>query len=575
MMMNIMNSGMGTKLAAYAMNPDLSINQNKLDRALSGNLSGYEIASGADSAGFAMGDNRVRIGMAKRALINNLAENPDQMAAATRSLFQAWGSQRPGTSFKNRAAAFAQQFAQNPMQEELLYGFLRGNPGLAQTRGARAASAVGANLATFNDPHEGTISRMADRVYDATAGNLIKAGEGIYGLTSDVMDTFSRTGRSITKRFGRGLERLGMRAGLISEYGAGVGDIGVAQTGLNRFFGAGGPLSKREMLAMSQGVDISSLTGPRLSAQERKNMGEGLGKTFSEMGAKNFRAALERVAIAKGNETVGALREDSAVLRLMGIGKEDATDMTVAGFEESLDKRLQGLGEFRQRMTSADDAYEKYLKSKEGAERDKVMKTLGKVVNLTSTMGGSAEAMRKADTLISHSGLDVKGKEILKNKFESVQSQMVPKFNGVSGAVKESTLIEGFNAAAKKVVTPRPSPTTNKAIMDNPWSRRGAVVQPYTAPDALVGLGKRLNLDNFGAIEMVRAARQGDPSAVNQIASLGEDTYDSFMMLTDDAFRSKYGGMLDAADALIGGRAVNKVRRRIQRKLDRYSNFVG
>lgn len=117
--MNMMQSGIGTKLAAYAMKGDGSVDEDRLQRVLSGKASGYEIVTGANRVGYAMGENRVRFGMFKEDLLNQMSDKErTQMVTAG---FNAWSKQRPYSSLENKAYVFAGLYTNDPRSQRLMY----------------------------------------------------------------------------------------------------------------------------------------------------------------------------------------------------------------------------------------------------------------------------------------------------------------------------------------------------------------------------------------------------------------------------------------------------------------------
>lgn len=117
--MNMMQSGIGTKLAAYAMKGDGSVDPDRMSRMLSGRAGAYEIVTGANNAGYSMGENRVRFQMFKEDMLNQMSDK-ERMQMVTAG-FNAWSKQRPYSSLKNRAYVFAGQFTNDPRQQRLVY----------------------------------------------------------------------------------------------------------------------------------------------------------------------------------------------------------------------------------------------------------------------------------------------------------------------------------------------------------------------------------------------------------------------------------------------------------------------
>jgi len=564
MMMNIMNSGMGTKLAAYAMNPDLSVNQNKLDRALSGNVSAYGLVSGANDVGFAMGDNRVRFGMAKRQMMNQMAEDPSKMSAGIRTLFDLWGSQRPGTSFKNRAAAFTQQFAQNPVQEDLLFNMLRGNPGMAQMVGATNAATAAANMSEFNDPYQGPIGRAISSTYRSTAGSLMRAGRNIYDVSSQAVGAFGNLGRAISSGFGRMTERAGMSAGIYGRFGRMGGDVGDVEQGFRSFFGASGPLSKRQMRALSQGVEIESLGTSDVSDAQRIVSARNITSAMSEMGVGNLNSAIQTIAVAKGNRTVGELREHSGVLEFLGISKENARNMSVSRFEHAVNAGVSGIGEFRQQMTKADDAYKKFMQTQNESQKKKIQDVLTKVSAFTKQLGQGPEATRRINSMISSSSLDNDQKSAVRNRFNFLKSKDVtPIMDDPGVSINVSSLRDKYESAKKETFGPkiRPVEWTHGSAS---WAMNTANALRAGGDDVIKRASKGLGMDIGQTLDVVTRARSGtDLDAAVRLAGLGEADFDNLITMSGSDFNKRYGKLIAAEKALAAGEGLDKVQRTI------------
>lgn len=186
--MNILQSGIGTRIAAYAMNPDGSINRGRLDSMLSGNVSAFETVMGANRTGYAMGQNRVRFGMFKADMMNQLSDA--ERMGLTRQAFRMWGQQRGG-NLENKAAVFARQFTQDPNSQRLLYESLLGSSGFNRIAGEAAyQQAIRADVARMQTPSPIT----------KAIGSAWRAGvrDPLYAATDVTMGAIDYGVRSIT-----------------------------------------------------------------------------------------------------------------------------------------------------------------------------------------------------------------------------------------------------------------------------------------------------------------------------------------------------------------------------------------
>ncbi|HUU40508.1 MAG TPA: hypothetical protein VMW42_06195, partial [Desulfatiglandales bacterium] len=100
--MNMMSSGIGTRMAAYAMNPDGTINEGRMNTLLSGKPSAYEIVSGANRVGYQMGTSRVRFDMFKEDMMNQMSDV--QRAQFFNVGFNKWRGGRGGSALDQAAA---------------------------------------------------------------------------------------------------------------------------------------------------------------------------------------------------------------------------------------------------------------------------------------------------------------------------------------------------------------------------------------------------------------------------------------------------------------------------------------
>lgn len=117
--MNMLQSGIGTKMTAYAMNSDGSINEDKMKRLLSGKAGAYEIVTGANRTGYAMGEDRVRFGMFKEDMLNQMSDM--ERMKMVNSGFDAWSKQRPYSSLENKAWVYSGMFSNNQRDRRLMY----------------------------------------------------------------------------------------------------------------------------------------------------------------------------------------------------------------------------------------------------------------------------------------------------------------------------------------------------------------------------------------------------------------------------------------------------------------------
>jgi len=562
-MMNLMSSGMGTKFAAYVTNPDLSTNSNKLDRALSGRMSAYELVTGANEAGYRMGENRARFALAKQELMNRMAEDPEQMAAGTRSIFNMWSQQRPGTSFNNRAFVFAGQMTGNLRDQTLMYNFLRSNPGVGRMNAAQGATAAAANMATFTETYQGPFRRSLGKVYDATAGALVRAGRNVYGATGGIMEGIGTGFSKLGESFSNFTEDIGMGLGMYSKYGRQGGNLGDVEAGMRGFFGADAPLSRREMSALASGIDVSNLPMTKTDEVQQRVAGQEIGLSVSTMGVSNVNRAMQDIAVAKGNRTIGELRKNRNALEFLNITREDAKGMTAGQIEASVNRKMAGMGEYRNQVNEKNNFYEKFMKIQNEASKNKMRKTLGQLVTFTKKLEGP-EGAQKMDTMLKQSGLTDSQQTAVRRRYQFLQSK------GVSGILQGfgpeqinlSALEDNFQSAVKQEFDPKVRPVVHdQGIAGWGFNTANAVA----STDPLNRASKLLGKDISETLSLVRKARGGTTGTVDFEAmerlktGLGGDEAIFNQLVMSDDFDERYSSLIKRDAALTTGRALTKV----------------
>lgn len=214
--MNILQSGIGTRIAAYAMNPDGSMNQGRLNAMLSGRVSAYQTVSGANNTGYAMGQDRVRFGMFKADMLNNLSDT--ERAGLTRQAFRMWGAERYG-SLENKAYVFAKNYTNTDDAARVMYESLLGSSGYnliaGQSMYQNALTAETAN-----------VSRISPAWARAAGIYKEKIRDPLYAATDATMATMNAGTRYASVAMG-GLRNISIGAVNWAASGLQMGDYGV------------------------------------------------------------------------------------------------------------------------------------------------------------------------------------------------------------------------------------------------------------------------------------------------------------------------------------------------------------
>lgn len=294
--MNIFSSGMGTKLAAYMMNPDGSVNQDRLGRVTSGKVGVDEMIRGAGDRAYAMGPNRAMFEKYKMNLYNDPTTKGWMRDAMTGDIFNAWRARKPG-SVETQAWVFAGLGTNDIREQELMQNYLLKPKGYWQMNAASNVEAAVAGAQRYGVAPYGlkglvyNVNRGMTN-WGANVGNRAMAGLG------DIRNALNPADYA-----GTWVDKWGMAAGralgVVSPDRASLfrsGNIGDEYTGLSRAFGA-------EAMGGAAGYHLMHTRGPtKSSSRSFKNVadiGDYTGGQLDRM--------LQMIAIAKSNDTVGEL----------------------------------------------------------------------------------------------------------------------------------------------------------------------------------------------------------------------------------------------------------------------------
>lgn len=259
--MNMLSSGIGTRLSAYAMNPDGTVNEDKLDKLLSGGVSAYDIVTRSNQVGYGMGGSRVRFGMFKEDLLNELGKDPAKLGSMMRAGFSAWEKQRPYDKLEDKAWVYAGQFTNDSRQQRLVYHGLLTNPNNARINAAKLAQTIAINPATIKR-QEGLISGTMKNVGKSITGFFDDAGEWIGDTSTDFLEWSSELWdkrRESTLLTENALKSLGLMGKYQGKNRAVYGDL---KKGVDTIFGLNATSTEAGSIALSKltAADIQEFT---------------------------------------------------------------------------------------------------------------------------------------------------------------------------------------------------------------------------------------------------------------------------------------------------------------------------
>ena len=276
--MNIFSSGMGTKLAAYMMNPDGTMNKDRLNRVASGKVGVDEMIRGAGDRAYAMGAGRASFEEKKMMLYNDPTTKGwirDQM---TTDIFNMWRSRKPG-SVEDQAWVFAGLGTNDIREQQLMKNYLLGPKGYDRMFAAsNLEETMARNKMLPVKPYGlkgfvGSINRQLDAFGDDAAIGMLNAGQdfvkgvtNLQGTPLDKFATWAAKGRGLVSKNTMSLFNAGnpgdMRTGLARMYGLeSEGDIVAGARLLYSGAGRGMSLSnKRTPFNAGQQLDYSKMS---------------------------------------------------------------------------------------------------------------------------------------------------------------------------------------------------------------------------------------------------------------------------------------------------------------------------
>lgn len=321
--MNVLQSGMGTKAAAYMMKPDGTIDEDRLQRMLAGGATGYQITQGAAQRGYAMGiSGRVQFGRFKEDLFNQLTDV--QRIGVTQNLFEAWRGGRAG-NLEAQAWVFAGQYATDPREQRVIWQSLMQPKGYDVQYAAGAAQEAGLRAPARRGVRWGPTARFAGAV-----------GQAIAGGTGRFFDELVGGGGRGFARFAEGMRGIGRGLGYAAEWGLkGVGIID-PRGGFNRASYADPTAAVREMygigtMASRAGIEALNRMAPgtarRLRNVQRVDLGIDFGGWAATRTREDINYLYRQMGTAQWGGTAGNIWKDPEIIRILGKSTNENVDV--------------------------------------------------------------------------------------------------------------------------------------------------------------------------------------------------------------------------------------------------------
>jgi hypothetical protein len=252
--MNIMQSGIGSRVVAYMMNGKGELDTGRMERFMKGGVSGYEVNMGAANTGYALSlsGNRVLFGRKKNEILNTLANsNPEFLARAMQSTYESWSANRMYASEAAKRQAFAKMYSGGDERTENLLADWIGTP---KAFGAMAVERKAAEAAARMPMLAPAFQTKLKEFEYKNFGGLMRIGSGAYAdvnaAMSGVQAGFGAASRGVKWGVTGAVERL---LSPIAPGGIwGRGGVGNVQEGYRNMYGLNLNIDKQNLELYSQ-----------------------------------------------------------------------------------------------------------------------------------------------------------------------------------------------------------------------------------------------------------------------------------------------------------------------------------
>jgi hypothetical protein len=379
--MNVLQSGMGSRVMAYVMNSKGELDTGRFNRLMRGGVSGYEVNMGAANTGHGlmMSGDRVLFERKKNELLNQMANsNPEFIGRATQATFQAWGANRRGSTAA-QAQAFARQFAGGSDRvENLIADYIRAPKAYGLLSSELSAIRAGENQIAA--PESG-FTKGLKRAEWGLFGGLINAGgaaasgvsQSIYGVQTGI----GGMGRAV--KFAA-INTTEMALSPLSPYGIwSRGSVGNVEKGYRNLYGMGAPVDERSVGAYSQMSRSQKDNVGRVNAIDiNKKFGINVENIFQKSSGTDLQYLVQTLRTGIGNQRSSAIFTDTNVLETLGLKrfspevKEIMKNPSQAAFNV-LGQVLSYGKTIKDKAGEASSEWEKYAASNAGRTGDLIM----------------------------------------------------------------------------------------------------------------------------------------------------------------------------------------------------------
>jgi len=416
--MNVLSSGIGTKLAAYAMKADGTIDNDRMGRLLAGGMNSYDVVQGAAERGYSMGPSgRVMFEMNKADMLNNM--NDMGRAKMVNEAFRLWSQRHPGT-MQAQATVFAGMYTNNQREQRLMQQWLMNPKGFDVQWGANRAVEAGLmDIDVRRARYGGPTAQAIGRVMGGAGGFFNRLGSDIVYEGGRAMKRMTRGFGLVKEGFASGWEHLMMDVGMAGPEGiynrAKYGDASAAVRA-QYAIGRQPPQRGIAMLEQMSGAEIRGMRNvPTV------NTGVDWTEFIRSKSQKDLKYFYQQINNAQWNNTANTLTEDPSIVRMLGGPQSKAVQLlrdTPIGFvnsaTEALNKSFKSINAKKDdSMTSWEVAWKKADTPERKAMDTRLYRArimvagMGDIVS--DYIGGDTRVGRLTARIGKRAGMDLRG----------------------------------------------------------------------------------------------------------------------------------------------------------------------
>jgi hypothetical protein len=303
--MNLLNSGMGTRVVASMLRPDGSIDPVMMDRMRSGGMSAYEITSRASGVGYAMGaGGRAMFDLTRQKALEAMSNQDRQMLI--QQTFNAWRANKVGDA-RQQAWVFAERqmgitdLAQREVMMESLTSSKQYDRQYAALQAQRIGAAMQERPTYWNPIARGTFNAM------------VSVGQFGAGMGSAIVDetgkTIGEAALGISKFARHGWEAAQDTMEMVAHGGGRWGEYtnrmrsANADAVLQNLYGVNQRVSGAQRSALA-GMTAERILGlkqlPELTGMEKSRLSATAKLNFSNLSTTDFNLLQKDLAAIEG-----------------------------------------------------------------------------------------------------------------------------------------------------------------------------------------------------------------------------------------------------------------------------------